>query len=132
MPCQIGIYESPNDSLDNWNALIYLREAQTPRDLLREMAPFLRQFHALHDMHDAESLGAWLTWHLIDSSAVVGMDLPRIALSRQIQTDIEYFCRVTPGLVEVYRVDELLEWRIIAALEIPQDQVGVEAEAEAG
>jgi hypothetical protein len=127
MSCQIGIYESPDDSFDHWSSLIYLPDSQTPRDLLRDVVPFLKQFHALHDMHDAGSLGAWLAWHLIDSSVADSMDMPRVSLSRQIQTDIDYFCRVSPGQVEVYNVDEVLEWRIIAAVEIPQEAVEVEA-----
>lgn len=126
MSCQIGIYQRSDASLDDWNALIHLQNDPPPRDLLRQLVPFLREFQAFRGMEDAESLGAWLTWHLIDSSAVPDGDWPRVALTRQIETNIDYFCRVSPGVVEVYSIDEVLDWRMIAAMEISPESVGTE------
>lgn len=123
MDCQFGIYTSPADKIDQWNALIYLHDDQSPRDLLRDIAPFLREFHARQGMGNAESLAAWLTWYLIDSSVFSASELPRIAVSKEIRGDIDYFYRISPGMVEVYSIDELLDWQRIAAVEIPQEPV---------
>ena len=132
MPCQIGIYEDPNDSLDNWNALIYLEDDRAPRDLLRGVVPFLREFGTAHDMQDAGALSAWLTWYLIDSRVAPEQPLPRVRLSRQIQSQIDAFYRISPGLVEVYSIDELLDWRMIAAVEVPPRPAEVQTEAGCG
>jgi hypothetical protein len=123
MDCQFGIYASPADKVDQWTTLIYLQGDQPPRDLLREISPFLREFHAHQGMEDTESLAAWLTWYLIDSSAFSADELPRIAISRAIRSDIDYFYRLSPGMVEVYTIDELFDWKRIAVAEIPQEPV---------
>lgn len=123
MTCQLGIYDHHDDAIDQWNALIHLRDERPPRNLLREIAPFLREFHVQQDMRDTESLGAWLIWYLIDSSLASANELGHIAVSREVRGDIDYFYKISPGLVEVFRIDELLEWQRIAAAEIIREPV---------
>lgn len=123
MTCQIGIYEHHDDSLENWNTLISLQNQQPPRELLRRIIPVLKDFQNSQYKRDIGSLSALLTWHLVDSAAVPKGELPRIALSRQIGSNIDYFCRVSPLVVEVYSIDEVLEWQMIAAMEIDQAPV---------
>lgn len=128
MSCQIGIYSDTDDAVDNWKSLIYLDDEQSPRDLLRELAPFLREFYGRRQTEDAEAMAAWLAWYLIDSSLVAPGSLNRIALSREVTSDVDFFLRVAPAQVEVFHIDDLLEWRLIASMDLALDQVEVESE----
>tara|TARA_Y100000588_G_C14177818_1_gene892203 strand:- start:1277 stop:1510 length:234 start_codon:yes stop_codon:yes gene_type:complete len=70
-------------------------------------------------------LGAWVTWHLAQEA-----DAERfsgIAIDRQIRSDLDFFFRLTPGAVEVHRIDEMFEWQLIARSEIPFDVAELEA-----
>ncbi|MEW6749938.1 MAG: hypothetical protein AB1505_03055 [Candidatus Latescibacterota bacterium] len=127
MLCQIGIYADCKDALDHWSALITVQDNRSPRDMLREIAPFLRQFQLQQDMHDTESLAAWLTWYLIEAGMGSDTYPARVSLDRAIRGDINCFYKVSPGLVEVYSVDELLEWKLIAAVEIDRQPLPVES-----
>ena len=126
MACQIGIYGDRTNGVDQWDALIQLEDGRSPRDVLREITPFLREFHTQQDMHDTECLASWLNWFLIDASMTSPHTLARIATSREIRPDSDYFYKISPGLIEVYSIDEVLEWRLIAAVEIDLEPIEVE------
>ena len=66
MRSQIGIYRETDDDYEHWAGLISLDSPLGPRDLLAELAPFLRRFHCGHGMEDAGGLAAWLAWKLVD------------------------------------------------------------------
>ena len=123
MSCQIGIYSDRKITIDQWDVLIYLCEHRSPRDVLRDITPFLREFHTTQDMTETGGLAAWFTWFLIDRGLGTAEDPFGIAISLQIRGDIDFFYKISPGMVEVYRIDELLEWSLIAAVEIPQEAV---------
>lgn len=125
MTCQIGIYDSPDSSIDHWNTLIYLEYDRSSRDMLREIAPFLRDF--VQDMADTGSLSAWFTWYLIDANLASARESFHIALSREIRSDIDFFYKLSPGAVEVYSIDEVLDWKLIATVEIAQETVEIGA-----
>jgi len=127
MSCQIGLYDDRKNTVDQWDALIYLQDDRPPRHVLHQITPFLREFHATQDMADAPSLAAWLTWYLIDASMASGPGLSRIAVSRQVRGDIDFFFKISPGIIEVYSIDEVLEWALIATVEILQETVELTA-----
>ena len=54
-------------------------------------------------------------------------DLSSIGFSRQISAHINFFIKLSPGLVEVFRIDELLEWHALARVEITCKSVDVSA-----
>ena len=125
MKSQIGIYEDADMGIDEWDSLIYLQSEGAPSDLLDRIRPFLREFHLRRDMADTASLGAWLIWHLAMRADV--RSFSGIAIERKIRHELDFFYRISPGLVEVFRVDDLLEWRPLARIEIPCDIAEVEA-----
>ena len=125
MTCQIGIYDAPDSGIDHWNTLIYLEYDWSPRDILREIAPFLREFD--QNMADTGSLSAWLTWYLIDANLASARKLFHIALSREIRSDIDFFYKLSPAAVEVYSIDEVLNWKLIATVEVAQETVEIGA-----
>lgn len=127
MTCQFGIYASAAAAMDDWSALILVERDVPPRDLLRDIAPLLRDFHARQGMDDAERLAAWLTWYLVDGNSFAAEGPPGVSVGRTIRPDVDFFYRISPGLVEAFRVDEVLDWRRIAALEIPREEVVEEA-----
>ena len=101
MKCQLGIYRSRETALDQWDSLIYLDSERTPRNILRDLTPFLRAFHARRGMNKADSLAAWLTWNLIHRGLVAGdqSNFSGISLGQEIRGDIDFFYRISPGLV---------------------------------
>ena len=127
MKCQLGVYRSRETALEQWDCLIYLESERTPRNILRDLTPFLRTFHARRGMRKADRLAAWLTWNLIHRGLVAGdpSNFAGIAVSREIRGDIDFFYRISPGLVEVHRINELLDWVRIAAVEISLEPVAV-------
>ena len=127
MKCQLGIYRSRESALDQWDCLIHLDSERTPRNILRDLTPFLRSFHARRGMRKADSLAAWLTWNLIHRGLVAGdqSNFSGISLGQEIRGDIDFFYRISPGLVEVHRINEFLEWVRIATVEISQEPVAV-------
>ena len=127
MKCQLGVYRSRETALEQWDCLIYLESKRTPRNILRDLTPFLRTFHARRGMRKADSLAAWLIWNLIHRGLVVGdqSEFTGIGVGNEIRGDIDFFFRISPGLVEVHRIDQLLDWIRIAAVEIPLESVAV-------
>jgi hypothetical protein len=118
MKYQIGLYRNREQPLDQWDALIDLQDPRSARDLLRDLTPFLREYHCAHGMEDTQGLAAWLAWYLIEAHLASGQDFSGIALGSELRGDIDFFYRLSPGLLEVYRLDELLEWHPVARAEI--------------
>ena len=127
MKCHIGVYRHANQPMDQWDDLIYLQDRRSAREFLDTLMPFLREFHAHEGMDDTESLAVWLSWHLIDSAAARGEKFFEIALSKDIRNDIDFFFKISAGLVEVFRIDEVLEWHPVVRTEIPSTAIGVNA-----
>jgi hypothetical protein len=133
MRCQIGIYRETYAEYEEWAGLICLDSTLSPKDILNELGPFLRRFHCTHGMEDAGGLAAWLAWKLIDIRSEDEVAFSGISLERELAIDIDYFYRVTPGSVEVFRVDEVLEWNPVARLEVEcqaNEEEMVEAESQ--
>ena len=125
MKCHIGVYRDANQPLDHWEGLFYLHDRRSARDFLDALTPFLHEFHAHEGMDETGALSAWLAWHLIDSAADGDENFFEIALSKEIRSDIDFFFRISVGLVEVFRIDELLEWHPTVRAEIPSTAVGI-------
>ena len=119
MKCHIGIYRDAYQSPDQWDGLIYLHDRRSARELLDTLTPFLHQFHTSEGMEDTETLSAWLAWHLIDSAAPRSETFFEIAMCKEIRSDIDFFFKISSGLVEGYRIDEVLEWHLVVRTEIP-------------
>ena len=100
MKCHIGVYRDANQPPDQWDGLIYLQDRRSAREFLDTLTPFLREFHANEGMDDTESLAVWLSWHLIDSAAARSEKFFEIALSKDIRSDIDFFFKISAGLVE--------------------------------
>jgi hypothetical protein len=123
MRCQIGVYANSHASFEQGEVLVYLSTDQSARQVLEAVVPFLRRFQVTQGMEQTETLAAWLTWHLINMG-MVSADEPGfsgIGLGRRVRSDIEFFFRVTPGRIEVSRIDDLLDWHPLAAVDIPQE-----------
>ena len=118
MRSQIGIYRETDEDYEHWAGLILLESPLGPRDLLAELAPFLRRFHCGHGMEDAAGLAAWLAWKLVDMRDGGDTSFEGVSIERELAIDIEFFYRVTPGSVEVFRIDEVFEWHPVARLEV--------------
>lgn len=118
MNSQIGVYADSYDHLEQWAGLISLADPIGPRDLLAQLGPFLRQFHCDKGMEDAGGLTAWIAWKMVQDQADPEPSFEGVTVDRELRVDIEYFYRITPGQVEVFRIDEVLEWHPIAQLEI--------------
>jgi hypothetical protein len=125
MKCHIGVYRDANQPPDQWDGLIYLQDRRSAREFLDALTPFLREFHANEGMDDTGALSAWLAWHLIDSAAARSESFFEIALSKEIRSDIDFFFKVSSGLVEVFRIDEVLEWHPVVRADIPITAVGI-------
>ena len=125
MKCHIGVYRDANQPPDQWDGLIYLQDRRSAREFLDALTPFLREFHANEGMDDTRALSAWLAWHLIDSAAARSESFFEIALSKEIRSDIDFFFKVSSGLVEVFRIDEVLEWHPVVRADIPITAVGI-------
>ena len=125
MKCHIGVYRDANQPPDQWDGLIYLQARRSAREFLDALTPFLREFHANEGMDDTGALSAWLAWHLIDSAAARSESFFEIALSKEIRSDIDFFFKVSSGLVEVFRIDEVLEWHPVVRADIPITAVGI-------
>lgn len=122
---QLGVYGDAAMGVDEWDNLIYLETAESASELLARLRPFLCEFHLRRDMSATADLGAWLTWHLARRADV--QQFSGIAIDRQIRSDLDFFFRLSPGLVEVHRIDEMFEWQLIARSEIPLDMAELEA-----
>lgn len=48
-------------------------------------------------------------------------------MSKDIRNDIDFFFKISAGLVEVFRIDEVLEWHPVVRTEIPSTAIGVNA-----
>ena len=125
MKCHIGVYRDANQPPDQWDGLIYLQDRRSAREFLDALTPFLREFHANEGMDDTGALSAWLAWHLIDSAAARSESFFEIALSKEIRSDIDFFFKVSSGLVEVFRIDQVLEWHPVVRADIPITAVGI-------
>ena len=125
MKCHIGVYRDASQPPDQWDGLIYLQDRRSAREFLDALTPFLREFHANEGMDDTGALSAWLAWHLIDSAAARSESFFEIALSKEIRSDIDFFFKVSFGLVEVFRIDEVLEWHPVVRADIPITAVGI-------
>ena len=123
MSCQFGIYPDRDFGIDDWDALIYQDYDESPRTLLETLTPFLRTFHTIQDMTETGNLAADLVWCLVEVSphSTMGPGFSRIEISREIRSGIDFFYKISPGFVDVYRVDEVLEWKRIATAEISQE-----------
>ena len=120
MSCQFGIYADRDAPLDQSEVLVYQEDHGSPRSTLNVIAPFLTTFHAEQGMDDTGLLGAALTWYLIDLhlDSMPSVMLPKVELVKEIQGGLDFFYKLSPGCVEVFRIDERLEWTAIAVLEI--------------
>ena len=127
MKYQIGIYGDEQAAVDQFSAIVEIECPDSARDLLNSLTPFLKEFHCAHGMDDTQTLAAWLPWHLIEIGRESFDDLSSIGISRQINAHIDFFIKLSPGLVEVFRIDELLEWHALAQVEITCEPVDVSA-----
>ena len=127
MKCQIGLYSEVDAAVDQFSALVDLECTDSARDLLNSLTPFLKEFHCTHGMDDTQTLAAWLPWHLIEVGRESFDELSSIVISRQINAHIDFFVKLSPGLVEVFRIDELLEWHVLAQVEITCESVDLSA-----
>ena len=125
MKCHIGVYRDANQPPDQWDGLLYLQDRRSAREFLDALTPFLREFHTNEGMDDTGALSAWLTWHLIDSAAARGEAFFEIAVSKEIRSDINFFFKISSGLVEVFRIDQVLEWHPVVSTDIPSTIVGI-------
>jgi hypothetical protein len=125
MRCQIGVYANAQTRLEQGEVLVYLSTDQSPRQVLDAIVPFLRKFHEVQGMSETETLAAWLTWDLVNMGMISAEEhgFSGIALGRKVRSDIEFFFRVSPAQVEVFRIDELLDWHPLAAVDIPCEVV---------
>ena len=129
MSCQLGIYPDRKAGIEDWDSLIYQQDHVAPRDILGALSPFLRTFHAEQGMSETGFLAAGLAWYLVDLRLDSTADrvLPKVELTREIHAEISFFYKISPGYVDTFRINELLEWMPIAVLEIPRQTVAVDA-----
>ena len=129
MSCQFGIYPDRNAGIEDWDFLIYQQDHVAPRDILGARAPFLRTFHAEQGMSETGFLAAGLAWYLVDLrlDSIADIVLPKVELTREIHAEISFFYKISPGYVDTFCINELLEWMPIAVLEIPRQTVTVDA-----
>ena len=129
MSCQFGIYPDRKAGIEDWDFLIYQQDHVAPRDILAALSPFLRTFHAEQGMSETGFLAAGLAWYLVDLrlDSIRDIVLPKVELTREIHAEISFFYKISPGYVDTFRINELLEWMPIAVLEIPRQPVAVDA-----
>ncbi len=127
MNCQIGIYSDLEVSIEQWDTLISLDTDCSPRDLLDSITPLLSAFNTRRGGDDTRGLEAWLVWNLINAGLADAWSFSGIGIDKELRSDMDFFVKISSGLAEVYRIDELLEWNLIARLEVPFDDVEVEA-----
>ena len=127
MKYQIGLYSDEDAAVDQFSALIGIECTDSARDLLNSLTPFLKEFHCAHGMDDTQTLAAWLPWHLIEIGRESFEDLSSIGISRHTNAHINFFVKLSPGLVEVFRIDELLEWHALARVEVTCESVDISA-----
>ena len=48
-----------------------------------------------------------------------------IAVSKEIRSDINFFFKISFGLIEVFRIDQVLEWHPVVSTDIPSTIVGI-------
>tara|TARA_B100001123_G_C14700759_1_gene785196 strand:- start:22 stop:414 length:393 start_codon:yes stop_codon:yes gene_type:complete len=129
MSCQFGIYPDRKAGIEEWDFLIYQQDHLAPRDILSALSPFLRTFHAEQGMSETGFLAAGLAWYLADLrlDSIGDTVLPKVEFTREIQAEIAFFYKISPGYVDTFRINEVLEWMPIAVLEIPRQTAAVDA-----
>ena len=129
MSCQLGIYPDRKAGIEDWDSLIYQQDHVAPRDILGALSPFLRTFHAEQGMSETDFLTAGLAWYLVDLrlDSIRDIVLPKVELTRELHAELSFFYKISPGYVDTFRINELLEWMPIAVLEIPRQTVTVDA-----
>ena len=123
--CQIGFYEAETTDPKQFEALIYRHSdgyPDTEHGVVADIVPFFKWFDKARGMDDLEYVSARLLQHLCNMSDKQGADMRRQApeifgqpdkgaitgtlghgICREFHGDIEYFYRVTPQQVFVYR-----------------------------
>jgi hypothetical protein len=94
----IGLYESKDAKLEDWQALLYCHSDGNPEVILPEIVPFLQAWR--RGLADSEYLSARLLQHLCNQFDVMMKDAPRYkgilgyGISKGFRTDIAYFYRI--------------------------------------
>jgi len=123
---QIGIYESREQNISKPSVLIYKHSGGYPEGLLPIITPFLARFDKERGISDTEYCGAWLVHELI-TKHIQGLKEWRVEIKTVFPSnqpdddgydflghgicqgfhgDIEYFYRVSPGVIEVYETPD--------------------------
>ena len=124
--CQIGFYESGEEDLSKFEALIYrhcdgypgklneYKGGKVEYGVLSDIMPILRDFNKNRGLGDVEYASAWLV-------AKLKGEYTNIGICRVFHADIEYFYAVYPDKVDVYETpfDAGCErWRKIRTVKI--------------
>jgi hypothetical protein len=116
--CQIGIYKTGDCPIDQPASLVYKHSDGYPEGVLPLLEPFLARFAAARRLEDTEYLVAWLLFEFMldhrkwsdkykkknpstgDTYSFTGFG---ICGDKAIHGDIEYYYRVDPDKVQIFR-----------------------------
>jgi len=126
--CQLGVYESQDTPLEEWEMLLYRhsdgypgKEDGSEAGVLPDIIPFLKRFDKERGIEDLEYCGAWLMHHLIEerikwkkkfvkehpelhSKNKDGKDWVGHGICKDFHEDIEYFYKIYPSGIDVFEV----------------------------
>jgi hypothetical protein len=102
--CQIGIYDEKETPLNKPNVLLYKHSDGYPEGVIPIIQPFLEDFSKKRGMDDVEYCSAWLLHALIQSHGRTDYLGHGICGDRTFHGDIEYYYRIQPSEILVYKV----------------------------
>jgi len=104
--CQLGIYSSKKKKIKEYDVLLYRHWDGYPEGVLPDIIPFLREFSKKRGIDDTESCAAWLLHEMIskvDKESEIKFLGYGICGDKELHRDIEYFYRIEPDVVKVYK-----------------------------
>jgi hypothetical protein len=119
--CQIGIYRAREKGFGEWEALIYKHCDGYPEGVLPIIKPFLERFSKERGLTNTEYVAAWLLHELIATHTNDGIkhakewgspgmpedgkDWLGHGICKIMHTDIEYFYKIYPCAIEVFKAN---------------------------
>jgi len=122
--CQIGIYESKEKKLKDFEVLLYKHGDGYPEGVLPDIIPFLKWWKDQRGIDDSEYAGARLLQWLcnVHDGCFITENVMRkntdytgiygCGICKDFHGDIEYFYKVYPNKVEIYEVPFMEEFDI--------------------
>ncbi len=101
--CQIGIYNNKEVNNHDFVALLYRHTDGYPDGILPDIKPFLKEFDIERGCEDTEYLAARLLQYLCNKHDLHKKDFIGLGICNDFHEDIEYFYKISPHLIEVYK-----------------------------